>query len=285
MSRFDTKMPAAIAPVAAGTTVTFKLPIGRRYHSLQLLGGGAGLSFNVSCLDEIRVLVNSKVVQRFSGQERDTMNIFDGREAATIDDDTFNLVIPFDRYGLLTKAGEEETALNTGSADAQGRSINQLQVEVDIASTGFTGTPSLDLNATQSEALDGGAGTMPYVLKSVRDFSAASEYSISDLPRGGVTTQFIDRIFMKPSTSTLDTFLIEANNVRLFQRTAALNERLQRDGIRVPQAGWYVIDRTEHGYGGDPFDVRGLQDFKLTFDTGAAMQLTLFTHYLGGLAD
>jgi hypothetical protein len=283
--RIDTKMPAPAAAVAASSTITFKLPIGRRYHSLQLLGSGAGLSFGLDCLSEIRVLANSKVIQRFTGQDRNTMNLFDGREDATIDDDTFNLVLPFDRYGLLTKPGEEETALNTGSADAQGKSINQLSVEIDIAASGFTGTPGLAMYATQSEAQPGGAGTIPYILKSTRDYSAANTYAISDLPRGGVSTQFIDRIFLKPSTSTLENFLVEANSTKIFERTAALNDRMLRDGIRVPQAGWYVIDRTEHGYGGDPFDVRGLADWRLQLDTGAALTLKMYTHYLGGLSD
>lgn len=283
--RFTTKMPAAIAPVAASTTVTFRLPTGRRYHWLELIGGGAGLSFNVEALTEIRILCNSKIIQRYSGADRDTMNKFDGREAAAIDDDNFNLVLPFDRYNLGTKSGEEETALNTGSVDKDGKSINQLTVEVDIAASGFTGTPSLTMYAEQSESLPGGAGTLPYILKSVRDFAAAADYQISDLPRGGVTSQFIDRIFLKPSASTLENLILEGNNTKLFERTAALNERRQRDGVRSPQAGVYALDRTEHGYGGDPWDVRGLNDLSLKLTTGAAMQLTMYTHYLGGLAD
>lgn len=283
--RIDTKMPAPASSVQASSTITFRLPIGRRYHSLQLLGSGATLGFGVDDLTEIRVLANSKVIQRYSGSDRNTMNLFDGMEDAAIDADTFNLLLPFDRYGLLTKAGEEETALNTGSAGEDGRSINQLAVEIDIAATGFSGTPRLEMYATQSEALPGGPGTVPYILKSTRDYASADNYSISDLPRGGVSTQFIDKIFLKPSTSTLENFLVEANQVKIFERTAALNERRQRDGIRIPQAGWYVIDRTEHGYGGDVFDLRGLDDWRLSFTTGAAQTLTSYVHYLGSLAD
>jgi len=283
--RFDTRMPAAIAPVAADTTVTFRLPIGRRYHNLALIGGGAGLSFGVDCLREIRVLGNSKIIQRYSGSDRNAMNLFQGRESASIDDDNFNLVLPFDRYNLGTRPGEEETAINTGSFDKDGRGINQFSIECDIASSGFSGTPSLRMTAQQSENIPGGAGTIPYILKSVRDFQSASDYQVSDLPRGGITSQYIEAMYMKPSVSTLENFIIEANNVKLFERTASENERIQRDGVRVPQAGWYNIDRTEHGYAGEPFDVRGLNDFSLKFTTGALMQLTIYTHYLGGLAD
>jgi|GEM_PF-1323005 len=285
MSRIETKMPAPASGVVAANTLTYRLPIGRRYHFLHLLGSGAGLSFGIDCLTEIRVLVNSKIIQRFSGLHRNLWNLFLGMEDARIDDDTFNLVIPFDRYNLMTLAGEEETALNTGSADANGKSINQLSVEIDIAATGFTGQPRLDMYATQSENLPGGAGTIPYILKSTRDFASATTYAISELPRGGISTQFIDQLLLLPSTGTLDNFVVEANQVKLFERTAALNNRRQIDGVRVPQNGLYVIDRTEHGYGGDPFDVRGLQDWRVSLDTSVAMTLTMYTQYLGGLAD
>ncbi|HZF30004.1 MAG TPA: major capsid protein P2 [Gammaproteobacteria bacterium] len=284
MPRVDQKMPAPPS-VGTGATTTFRLPIGRRYHSLQLLASATTIT--VADLTEIRVLLNNKIIQRFSGADRNVMNRFDGRDDAANTGADFSLELPFDRYGILTKAGEEETAINTGSLDpTTGKVINSFSIEVDLAGPGgITGTPALSMNATTSEALPGGPGSVPHILKSTRDFSAAQQYEISDLPRGGVTTQFLDKIFMKPSTSTLDLFKVLANQTTLFERTAALNERKQRDGIRFPQAGWYCIDRSEHGYGGDPFDLRGLEDWRLQLTTGAALTATLYSHYIGGLGD
>ena len=283
--RFDTKMPSPDAAVTASGIVTFKLPIGQRYHDLQLVATGAGTAFGLDDITEIRVICNSKIIQRFSASDRNNMNLFDGREDATIDADNFTLVIPFDRYNLLSKDGEEFTALNTGSKDAQDRSINQLSVELDIAATGWSGTPVLTMYATQSESVPGGAGALPYMLKSVRDYGGSGTYEISDLPRGGITSQFIDKIFFVPSTGTLENLQVLANQTKLFERTAALNERKQRDGVRVPQAGWYAIDRTEHGYASDPFDLRGLADWRIKLDVSAASQLKMYTHYVGGLED
>lgn len=283
MPRIDQRMPAAQSVVASQTT-TFRLPIGRRYHALQLIGSGT--AFAPSDLSEIRVLANNKVVQRYTGADRDMMNLFDGRHAAAIDAASFTLVLPFDRYGILTKAGEEETALNTGSVDPNsGKVINSLSVEIDIGAAP-TGTLALDMYATTSEQLPGGPGTVPYIVKSIRDYAGAAEYDLSDLPRGGVTTQFIDKLFFKPSGgATLENVRVLANSYKVFERTAALNERIQRDGIRVPQAGVYVIDRTEHGYGGDPFDLRGLDDWRGQFTTSGATSVTMYAHYLGGLGD
>ncbi len=95
----------------------------------------------------------------------------------------------------------------------------------------------------------------------------------------------MDRVFLKPSTGTLETLRVLANSYKVFERSAALNERKQMDGIRVPQAGLYVIDRTEHGYGGDPFDLRSLDDWRLQFTTSGALTVTAYSHYLGGLGD
>lgn len=282
MPRIDQRMPAAQS-VTAGQTTTFRLPIGRRYHELQLIG--AGTTFAPSDISEIRVLLNNKIVQRYSGSDRDLMNLFDGRTSASIDATSFMLILPFDRYGIMTKAGEEETAINTGSTDPNnGKVINNFAVEVDIAATP-TGTLSLDMYATTSEQLPNGPGTVPYIVKSSRDYSSAQEYDLSDLPRGGVSTQFVDRVFLKPSTGTLQNIRVLANQYKIFERTAALNERKQLDGIRSPQNGLYVIDRTEWGYGGDPFDVRQLDDWRLQFTTSGAMTITGYTHYLGGLSD
>ena len=276
-------MPAAQS-VVAGQTTTFRLPIGRCFHSLQLIGSGT--AFAPADLSEIRVLANNKVIQRFSGAHRDLMNQFDGRNAAALSAASFMLIIPFDRYGILTKAGEEETALNTGSVDPNsGKVINSLSIEVDVASSGPSGTLTLDMYATTSEQLAGGPGTIPYLLKSTRDYASAAEYDLSDLPRGGVSTQFVDRLMFLPSTGTLENLRVLTNSYKIFERTAALNERIQSDGIRVPQSGLYAIDRTEHGYGGDPFDLRGLDDWRVQFTTSGAMSITSYAHYLGGLGD
>ena len=283
MPRVDQKMPTPATAPAVSSTTTFRLPIGRRYHSLQLLGSATTIA--VSDLSEIRILLNNKVIQRFSGADRNSMNRFDGMEDAAISAAAFNLELPFDRYNLMTKSAEEETAINTGSVDPNtGKVINAFSVEIDIGASP-TGTIALTMYATTSEKLEGGPGSVPYILKATRDFASAAQYDVSDLPRGGVTTAFLNSLFMKPSTSTLESFKVLANNYTLFERTAALNEKKQRDGVRTPQAGWYMIDRTEFGYGGDPFDLRGLDDWRLQFVTGAAMTLTMYSDRNGALGD
>jgi hypothetical protein len=285
MGRINVRMPAPEGQ-GAGQTATFKLPIGRRYHALHLIGTAATSGMTVAALSEIRVLANNKVIQRFSGVERNAMNLFDGRADAAIDGNNFILTIPFDRYALMTKAGEEETAINTGSKDTgTGKEISSLALEIDIAASGFVGAPSLSMFADQSESLPGGPGTVPHILRSTRDFAGAGEYDISDLPRGGETTLTLNSIFFKPSANAVSSVKIESDQYTIFERSAALNARIQTDGIRVPQAGYFAIDRTEWAYGGDPIPLVGPQDFRFKVSLTGAATLTIHSHYMGRIGD
>jgi len=283
MSRIEVTMPSG-SGVQAGQTATFKLPIGRRYHSLQL--ACSATTFAVSDLTEIRVFVNEQVVQRFSGAQRDAMNKFDGRHPATIDATSFLLVIPFDRYRLNTLRAEEETAINTGSQEAKtAKAITSFRMEVDITGAGsLTGTPTMTLNATQSEAQPGGPGTLMYVQRHTRNIAGAGDFDISDLPRGSASSIALNRLFLNPDANNITALKVERNQYIIWQRVNALNNRLQADGYRVPQPGWFVLDKTEQALGGDPIDLVGAADYRYTLTTDGAMNVTALSEYLGALA-
>lgn len=273
MARIEARMPAGEG-IAAGQTATFKLPIGRRYHELQLTYSGVTLAQ----MTEIRVFANGKVIHRYSATDRDSMNQFDGRSAAG-----GILIIPFDRYNLKTNAGEEETALNTGSADAAGLAITSLYMEIDI--DGAAAAPVMSLVATQSDALVGGAGTVMHIQRHTRDVAGAGEFDISDLPRGTATSIVLNRIFFKPSANDISKVQIDRNNYVIFERSKALNERVQTDGVRVPQAGFIAVDKTERGYGGDPIDLVGVADYRYKLTMTGAATLTIYSEYMGRLGD
>lgn len=288
MARIEVRMPSAEG-LAAGQTATFKLPIGRRYHEMQLdyVATGAGAAFAVSDISEIRIFANGKVIHRYSGADRDKMNQFDGRSAATISATAGRLVIPFDRFNLKTLAGQEESALNTGidSPPMPGASyITSLYMEVDVAATAV-GSLSMNMNATQSDRLAGGAGTIIHIQKHTRDPAGAGEFEISDLPRGTQTSQALNRIFFKPSANDISDVVIERNLYKIFERSKALNEYVQKDGVRTPQSGFIVIDKTERGIGGDPIALVGATDFRYRLTMTGAASLVIYSEYIGGLGD
>lgn len=273
MARIEVRMPAGEG-IVAGQTGTFKLPIGRRFHELQLAFSGVTLAQ----MTEIRLFANGKVIHRYSGVDRDKINQFDGRAAAGN-----ILIIPFDRYGLKTLAGEEETALNTGSVDANGVGITSLYLEIDI--DGNATAPVMTLSATQSDALAGGAGTVLHIQKHIRDTAGAGEFDVSDLPRGNATSIALNRLIVKPSANDISKMQIDRNQYVIFERSKELNEKVQTDGVRVPQSGYIIIDKTERGYGGDPIDLVGVSDFRYKFTTTGAASLTILSEYLGRIGD
>lgn len=254
--RLSIPMPNA-NNVAAGQTATWDLPIGRRYHELNLEYTGVTLAQ----MTEIRILANGSVIHRYSADERDSMNQFDGRAAAA-----GILCLPFDRYNLYSQGGEERTAIQTGSADPKtGSKISNFKLEIDIDAA--AAAPVITVTAEQSNNLTGalaGPGALLRTLKFPRTFTTAGEQELSDLPKAteGPSYQIINRVFFKSANTTKMSIYLD--NVELFKRGKALNERKQTDGVRVPQAGYFVFDPLEAGY--------DWEALKLIYDNGAPVQ-------------
>lgn len=237
--RITVKMPNSNG-VAPGQTATFDLPIGRRYHNLFAEYSGITLAQ----MEEIRVIANGEVIHRYSGTQRDTMNQFDGRAAAA-----GVLVIPFERFNLYEQVGEEATALQTGSADDSGVAVTSFKLEIDIAAA--AAAPSIKLTAEQSDNDPNTKGPGKSVLR-VLPYSrvlGAGTPEVSDLPKAteGPKFLFVNRAFFF-NAGNVSSLRIERSGFTIFERSKALNDRMQTDGVRVPQANVYVVDMTEAGY-------------------------------------
>lgn len=285
MSRIDVRMPNGEG-IGANQTATFKLPIGRRFHQLAFqFATSGGNPFSFANLKELRLFLNGSVFHRYTGATREAMNRFDGRSPSMIDASTFTLIVPFTRYKLNTLAGEEETSVNTGSADPKtGQQITSFYAEVDIDNT-VVGSISCLLNALQSEALPGGPGTLMYTLPFTRGVTGAGDFEISDLPRGAAQSLALNRSFFSAQgAANITRAVVQRNQYVVFDRTSQYNARIQNDGWRVPQVGWYVIDKTEDAVGGDPIDLVGAADFRYRLTLDNAATLLVQQEYLGTLA-
>lgn len=282
MPKITTKLPNPEGVVAGGTA-TFRIPVGRRIHSLYLDYAYNVTTQNVADFEEIRIYVNGQVIQRFNGTERDVLNQYDGLEAST-----GILEIPFDRKGLKTAAGQEETAINTGVSDEQGRVISSMYLEIDLNSGMTISASDLSLYAKQSDSLAGGPGTIPYIRREQRNPAGAdTDFQISDLVNPGVNAPdkvALNRVTFVPSTGTLGNLKIDRNTYNIFDRTDELNRSIQTNGVRTPQSGYYMVDSTENGYGGEPIDLYGMTDYRYRLDVSAAMTLTCLSEYLGVLS-
>lgn len=274
MNLIETRMPS-FEGGKAGEVATLKLPIGLRYHKLVLSYSGVTLAQ----MPEIRIKANNKIFQRFSAVDRDELN----QQKGLLPADGI-LVIPFDRLGLLNRADRELTAINTGVADATGAAINSLQIEIDISST-VSGTPSLSIEATQSAPVAGGAGVILNIRPETRSIAGAGELEVSDYQYNSPTAQAISAMHFKPSAGTISKGKVERDLRPIWERKAVTNTRLQLNGVRKPQAGWFHIDLCENGYGGNSIDTRGASDFRVIMDCNEAMQVKSLIEYIGILGN
>jgi len=275
MARITKRMPTPTG-VGKGETALAKLPIGNRFHRLFLIYSGVTLAE----MTEIRVLANAKTIHRYSATERDVLNQYRGLDAAA-----GILEIPFDRQDLLTRKGQEETAINTGSQNPNsGQIITALNLEVDVDENAV-GTPSFQVYAEISDRIDGGPGTVLHVKKHTRSAAGAGELEIADLPFNQRTAMGLNAVFIKPSANDISKIVVERGLYKVFERTKALNERIQTNGYRYPQAGWHAVDFTENRFGGNTLNLVGYQDFRYLLDMTGAAQLNIISEYMGQLGD
>lgn len=258
--------------VSAGGTTTFDLPIGFKYLDFQLKYSGVTLAQLV-----IRHKINGEVIREYTGTERDEMNQFDGIAAAN-----GVLLDPLNRWNMKTRDGEEMTGINTGSADRNGRYISKYTIEVEIAAAATA--PALELQADVDDAAPGGPGLIPRLLKFPYDLKAGTERAIRDIPKGGVKFANVRTIYIKAATAGITRLRVDLDQKNHFERFDDVNRFMQTNARRNPLAGWYVIDRTERGYAGDPFNMMGVADFGLIMDIGTSQDnCPVFMDYVGGL--
>lgn len=259
--------------VAAGQIATLTAPVGLTYHGLLITYSGVTLAQ----MTEIRVKANGRQIFSQSAVDLDIANQFNGlAEANGI------LYLSFDRDKLLTRQGQELTAIGTGAPfnnDPNSPAFNPtplstFQIEIDI--DGAAASPALSAKAIQSAPRPLGA-----ILKRRRfnyNQTGAGEFEISDLPKGDL----IDKIWIKQSAANLTKVVLERDNFLSFERVPAENNLVQIDGVRVPQTNWFVIDPTEKGYGAESI-VSAINDFRLKFTASAATNYTIYVDYLGAL--
>jgi hypothetical protein len=262
--RITARMPSAEG-VAPGQTATFRLPIGRTFHTLLL--GYAGVT--LAQMTEARIVANGQVVRRYAGggAKINLMNLFCGLAAAD-----GVLRIDFDRPGMRLKDGEEYTSFGTGVANDP-TPITTLTMEIDISAAAIA--PVLALKAIQSEPRP--FGLVSKLREFVYNAPAAGDYEIVDLPKGDL----IGKIFIQSANITR--LKIERDGFVIFERTAAENNVVQLDGYRVPQAGYFVFDPSENGFAGEAVQTGGVQDLRLICTMSGAEALPITVEYIGPL--
>ena len=250
--------------VQAGSTATLRIQRGRTYHQLFMEYSGVTLAQ----LTELRIVVNGDVLQRFKGADfLDQVNQFEGRGAAS-----GFLTIDFDRYNMRSKDSEEITAIGTGDPeDTNPITSISLEIDIDNAAT----APILSFAARTTGAAPSG------LIKNIKNFSyapqSAGEYDIVDLPRGPLMNRLIFQ------NANIDRIQVERDDTVIFDRKKALNAMIQSDGIRTPNAGWFVVDPTEFGNGSSGIITEGVQSLVFKLYMSAGGDVPTLVEYLDGV--
>lgn len=268
--------------IAGPNTLTLRLPIGLTYHQVW-----TEYTFNSSvpanvlladAVDEIRVNLNGKAVWNIRADELDTYNVFNGRAAADSAPGGI-FVIDFDRFALRMRGMEEFTSIGTGASDDP-TPVTTMTIELDLKAVVASGSVSSRIVQSSSRRL----GLFKKLRRFVNSFSGAGTFEIDDFPKGDA----INAVFFNHDLSTIDRVRLERDDFVMFDRTAALNTRLQSDGVRVPQALLFVYDTTEKGNGQDQLLTRKadgtlVNDLRWFLEIAGAMTVISNVEYLGAL--
>jgi hypothetical protein len=261
MARVLRELPA-VDNVAAGATATQRLPIGPTYDLIQLVYTGV----TRAQINGIRVVVNGKVIQKFTEADRlQDINDYYGRP------DTSGVVtLYFWRPEMDGVARQRLTAL--GTLDVQTAAI---EIDIDAAAVGTT----LKCLALQSEPAPLG------LINKIKEFTAqpsvAGAFEVDQLVLGARVQAMH---FYKSDITRVE---IDADSVRVYEANKADAEALQKSYGRVPQTA--VMTSVDWCLDGDQAnaiitDRTVIQDLRIRPTVGAAGNVPIVVEYLDQFA-
>lgn len=268
--------------IAGDNTVTLSIPIGFTYHQTTIeyaftQAGPVGIAL-ADAVSEVRVVADGKPIWNIQASELDEMNQYNGRSEAG-DVDSGILVVDYDRFGLRMRGMEEFTSIGTGVSDDE-TPLTTFTIEMDLKAAVVGGTLKSRHVVSASRKL----GLFKKLRRFTDVFSGSGEFEIDDFPKGDA----INTVFFFESANNITNVRLERDDFIMFDRTNALNDRLQADGVRVPQAGIYVYDTTEKGNGQDQLLTRNadgtrVNDLRYFMTLDGAMTIISVVEYMGGL--
>ena len=281
-----------IRGVSRNSTMTLKIAKGWTYHDILLTYKGMKLTD----FGNVRVLLNGQPFQRFRSvlelvlfNQRDNVDSeHDKTPTPSNHGDSGSFTLTFDRLAMLTRLGEQATAIGTGlpfDAKSNPFPVNTFTVEIDIKDNDTVTDPSVSASANVSNPQPTG-----WVVKKRTfeyDVAGEGEFQISDLPKFGR----INRIFInQDSDDAIATAKIERDTYKVFERTAVANEKMHTRYAKKSFGNIFVIDPTERGYSDEGLSVlyedgRDVQDFRIILNMAKAAHLGITVEYLAQLGN
>lgn len=245
----------AFSNVVATGVASCLLPIGRTIERITLAMGGT--TFDETHIANIKLRANGKAIVDVSGSELKKINAYRGIVSST---------------GFLTLDfteifGRDRLDQVIGGFDTS-KGIAQLSLEVSIA--GAT-APTLEAYVMESDRQTGGYS--PIIQKILRypfQTSAAGVLPIQ-LPFGPVNGSVIKRMHLSHSVAqNITNAVVKQDSVVIWEASRALNEAIQVEHKKVPQAGFMTVDFCIDNNQANGFDTRDARSLELLPTFGAA---------------
>jgi hypothetical protein len=285
---------------AALQTVSADLPPAWDYLQLRFLVQGLTLTN----IQEIRLLLNGNPAVKVSGSALDALNQYFGAPAFGSNGSSL-LILPLARLGVRSgsirgNSGPVQTAyakdlalessVNAGVLSKSGSGITSVRVEFDLTNTD-AGPLSVQIigRCLPQDMERGGAGLVPRIDRQTVTVTANQRVALSrnGLLYGDPLHTVLFGLVLVPAAGTLSDFTLRYNGTQwLVNRSAANNDYAQRlERSRFPQAGYYVIDPAESGYGDEvlPIGDPGT-DLQLEFTPTDSGAVTIYQYGAGFVA-
>jgi Viral coat protein P2 N-terminal domain len=251
--------------VVADGIASLEMPLGMTYNRIVLQLGGT--TFTKAMIARIVCKLNGKIFYDITGSRLDLINTYRG-----LKQDTAHLVIDYNEPKAKTIGGMYAGAIGTASG------VNAFTVEVTIS--GAT-APTLESWSMITEPQP--LGLINALVHHPVTFSAGGKFPIV-LPYGPNAKHLIERVhFFHTNMTELE---IKKNGIIIFEAMAtAVNEFIQEDYGKVPQAGLYVYDAVVDNSMKRVLDTSNAQSLQFNTTVSAADTVDVYGEYVTELAN
>lgn len=257
MARRVKTLPS-LSNVAAGLTASLELPLGAAYHTIYLEYSGVTLAQ----MKKIRIEVNGKVVQEFeNGVQLDELNQYYNRG------DAANGILPIHFTRTELKDVLQQRVFAIGTADI---STLTLRFDIDAAAAN---------PVVKAHAMQGNQSPIGYITKVKsfpRSFSTGGLQEIDNLPRPrSARIAAVHLISDKVVSAKL-----EVDGEIAFEASKALEQKIQADYDRKPNANKMTMDFMKEGDFAQAQVLANVQDFRIRMELSEAAPVTVLVEYL-----
>lgn len=292
--------------VASGASATLRIPIGPTYDRLMLrLIGNGGAGATLANLQNVRLLLNGKVIEEYSDLTvLNTINQIYGRGAAAnggaagaVGVDTSvclhfrrpevqQMTLPDGKTTLYGIDAERVTSLRTGN-------LGVATLEFTIAA-GYV-SPQIEAYSDEQPDVSENIGLIKKFRKFVYNAGASGDFdTLYDIPRGprilavhyNFTAGIIQRVTMKAnSVALLDTLTTNAGPLGVGGAANSFGaledfQRFSQQNPIAPQSGFDSLIFVSDGNLDEAVRTANLRDLRATLTLSAAGAMNTFVEYL-----